>query len=170
MAIDSKKGRVSIKDIRADRTVLKNQSDAVKVVGEKLVMDSKQLDAVENFVESLDMPVEDKARTKAYLDQQKRTLNKTFEVDVEKTAKELDAEQEKLSQEAREYAENARKNKEKLGTFRKESDMDDSGIKQAHKEQARHEMEYLNEQRSIEEGRKSQENDIAELKRRAVGS
>ncbi|MDR1621589.1 MAG: hypothetical protein LBS00_04360 [Synergistaceae bacterium] len=62
------------------------------------------------------------------------------------------------------------KNKEKLDSFRKQSGMDDSGIQQARKEQARHETEYCGEQKSIEDEIKGQESDIAELKRRAVGS
>ncbi|MDR1623173.1 MAG: hypothetical protein LBS00_12470, partial [Synergistaceae bacterium] len=43
-------------------------------------------------------------------------------------------------------------------------------IQQARKKQARYEDEYRNEQKSIEDEIKSQESDIAELKRRAVGS
>jgi hypothetical protein len=170
MAIDSKKGRASINDIRSDKAILKRKSDVIKSVGEKLVMDSKQLDATKNFIESLDMPTNDKTRTMAYLDQQKQELNNTFEADVEKPNRELEAEQEELARETSEYADNARQNKEKLGNFQTGSGMDDSPIKHAYKEQARYETEYRNEQKNIRDGIKAQENDIAELKRRAVGS
>jgi hypothetical protein len=170
MAKDSKKCRASIDDIRGDREILKDRSDTVKAVGEKLVMDSKQLEATKNFIESLDMPESDKARTIAHLNQQKQLLNKTFEMDVEKPTRELEAEQKELAHETSEYADNARKNKEKLGDFRKESGMDDSGIKQAHKEQSRYEIEYRNEQKIIADEMKKQERDVAELRRRAVGN
>jgi hypothetical protein len=170
MAIDSKKGRASINDIRGDRAVLNRKSDIIKGAGEKLVMDSQQLDATRNFIESLDMPADDKRQTIAYLDQQEQVLEKTFETDVEKMSRELAAEKENLAQETSEYADNARKNKEKLGGFRKESGMDDSPIKQAQKDQERHETEYRSEQKSIKDEIKSQENDIAELRKRAVGN
>jgi hypothetical protein len=170
MAIDSKKGRGSINDIRRDRTILNRKSDVIKGVGEKLVMDSNQVDAIKTFVESLDMPTNDKTRTIAYLDQQKQEIGKTFGTDVEKPNRELEGEQEELVRETAEYADNAGQNKEKLGNFQRESEVNDSPVKQAYKEQARYETEYRNEQKSIQDGIKSQENDIAELKRRAVGS
>jgi hypothetical protein len=170
MAVDSKKGRTSIRDIQTDKAKIAGKSETVKGVGEKLVMDKKQIDATRDFIESLDMPAEDKIRTIAHLDNQQQALNRTFETDVERPPKEQEAELRELAKESSEYAENARKNKEKLGGFRKESGMDDSAIKQAHKEQAGYEAEYRNEQRAIEDDKKSQENDIAELKRRAVGN
>jgi hypothetical protein len=168
--MDVKKTRTSIKDIRTDRASLKKKAGETKSVGEKLVMDRKQLDDAKKFIQSTDMPSEEKTRAISNLERQQTELNKTFEKDVERPSKEHETKMKELSQESSKYAENARKNKEKLDGFKRESSMDDSGIKRAGREQTARETEYRAERQAIEQEKKSQENDVRELKRKATKS
>jgi hypothetical protein len=168
--MDVKKTRTSIKDIRTDRASLKKKAGEIKGAGEKLVMDRKQLDDAKKFIQSTDMPSEEKTRAISNLERQQAELNKTFEKDVERPGKEHDTHMKELSQESAKYAENAKKTKEKFDGFKRESGMDDSGIKRAGREQAARETEYRAERQAIEQEKKSQENDVRELKRKATKS
>lgn len=168
MAIDTKKARTSIKDIRADRAGIKKAAGEIKGVGEKLVMDRKQLDDAKKFIQSTDMPSEEKARAISNLERQQTELNKTFEKEVERPGKEHETHMRELSKESAKYAENARKNREKLDGFTRKSNMDDSGIRNAGREQAAREAEYRTERQAIDDEKKSQENDVMELKRKAT--
>jgi dsDNA-specific endonuclease/ATPase MutS2 len=166
--LDTKKARASIKDLKMDRVKIKGRDDQIRAAGEKLAGDKDQLDKMRAFVESMDMPAEEKTRTLAHFEQQQKTLEKTFEVDVEQTTAQEAQQLNSLQKEASDYANSAAQNKEKLDGFRKQSGMDDSAIKKAAQEQGRSVIDYREEQDQILEEKAALEGSVANLKRRVT--
>ena len=168
MAMDSKKMRSSINGLKQDQKAIKQKTDSIRGTGENLAMDKEELDNARRFIESMDMPSGEKARVIGRLDQQQRVLGKTFERDVDKPSEEEDKKLDALSREAQDYSDAARNNREKLDGFRRQSNMDDSMIKNAAREQEKYSMDYQAERQSIEQERQEQKQAIGGLKRRAT--
>jgi hypothetical protein len=167
--LDSKKARASIKDVKMDRVKIKDRDDQIKVAGEQLAGDKEELDKMRKFVNDSAMPQDAKSSILARLEEQQKTLESTFEEDVEQTAAQEGNNLEYLGEEARDYSDSAARNKEKLDSFKKQSSMDDSAIKSAAQEQGRHAIDFREEQNQILEEKKSLEDGVANLRRRVKG-
>jgi chromosome segregation ATPase len=169
MPADTKKMRNSIKDLEGEKKSLNKKTETINETSKKLVLDKGELDKVKKFIESSDMPKEEKAASISSLEQQQSVVEDMFERDVEKPSDELDKEREELSKESKEYADVARENKGQLEGFRKQSGMDDSAIKGAAKEQSKLENDYGALVQDIEKDRQETNKFIEEQKNKVRG-
>jgi hypothetical protein len=166
--LDSKKARTSIKDLRMDRAKIKGRDDQIRAAGEKLAGDKEQLERMGQFVEGMDIPAEDKTRTLAHFAEQQKILESTFEAKVEQTSAQEIQQLDSLQKEASDYANSSAQNKEKLDGFRKQSDMNDSSIKEAAQEQGKYAIDYQEERDQILEEKAAMDGAVADLKRRVI--
>ena len=166
MAMDSRKMRSSINDLKRERTAIRQKTDSIGETGERLAADKEELDNARRFIQSMDMPGEEKAKALARLDQQQRVLERTFERDVDKPGEEQDKKMDGLAKEAQNYSDAARRNREKLDGFRRRSNMDDSALKTAAKEQKKLSIDYKAEGQTIERERRETTEDRSGLGRK----